>query len=212
MTPDPPSPPLIHATDCADALAAGLPIVPADACPKPKTSTADTPVPLAKILPPVLIVSFAAVILGWWVWRRLRGRNKDLSKQLLTTTNEMEATQTELVVICEVWEIDWDEVTRDNCIGQGAMGQVWQGHWRGMNVAVKVLTGVYQSDEDLRKEMDHEATMLQTLRHAHVVQFLGAGTTADGRPFIVTELMELGALTGLLMPTGGGEGGAWVVG
>ena len=87
------------------------------------------------------------------------------------------------------------------CIGEGVMGKVWKGHWRGMAVAVKVLSGVYAPVEVLKEEMDREATMLQTLRHAHVVQFLGAGTNYDSPPFIVTELMELGALTGLLYST-----------
>ena len=40
--------------------------------------------------------------------------------------------------------------------------------------------------------------MLQAVRHAHIVQFYGVGTLTDGAPFIVTELMELGALWGLL--------------
>ena len=35
---------------------------------------------------------------------------------------------------------------------------------------------------------------LQTVRHAHIVQFLGAGTLADGSPFIVTEFMDRGCL------------------
>ena len=67
-----------------------------------------------------------------------------------------------------------------------------------MTVAVKVLTAVYVESYELREEMDREATMLQTLRHAHVVQFLGAGVTDEGMPFIVTELMELGSLTSIL--------------
>ena len=40
--------------------------------------------------------------------------------------------------------------------------------------------------------------MLRTVRHAHVVQFYGMGATDEGMPFIVTELMELGSLTGIL--------------
>eukprot|EP00048_Salpingoeca_helianthica_P013389 m.200588 g.200588 ORF g.200588 m.200588 type:complete len:471 (+) comp15497_c12_seq1:120-1532(+) len=158
-------------------------------------------VPLDKILPPVLIVSALLLALGWLLWRHFRGRNKHLNEKLLSTEQEMMLTQHQLNALRKVWEIDWSEITQFNCIGSGAMGQVWRGQWRGMAVAVKMLTGVYSSLETLREELDREATMLQTLRHAHVVQFLGAGTTSDNMPFLVTELMELGALTGLLMPT-----------
>ena len=135
------------------------------------------------------------------MWRRQKHQNKDLSERLITTEQEKEHTQHQLEAIRKVWEIDWSEVQQGECIGQGAMGQVWKGHWRGMAVAVKVLTGVYAPVEELKEEMDREASMLQTLRHAHVVQFLGAGTNAENMPFVVTELMELGSLTGLLYST-----------
>ncbi len=153
---------------------------------------------LVKILPPVFVISALLVLLGVWSWRRLRRRNIHLNERLISTEHEMEETQFQLEALRKVWEIDWNEIQRGECIGQGAMGQVRRGHWRGMAVAVKVLTGVYAPGEELREEMDREATMLQTPRHAHVVQFLGAGTTDEGMPFLITELMELGSLTGLL--------------
>jgi hypothetical protein len=157
----------------------------------PAATGASSGVPLSKVLPPVLVGS-ALIALVAFVWlRRLRMHNEDLSERLLTTAHELRAYRA-------VWEIDWKEVQHGDCVGRGAMGEVFRGQWRGMAVAVKVLTGVYLPLEELREEMDREATMLQTLRHAHVVQFLGAGTNSEGMPFLITELMDLGALTGLL--------------
>jgi hypothetical protein len=198
-----------YCSACSYALQLKLPI-PAGECLTAKGEEV-TSVPLAKILPPVLILSAVAVIVGLIIWRRLRGRNRILrerlnstSERLLTTEHEMLETQGQLVALRKVWEISWSDLALEDCIGHGAMGQVWRGTWRGLPVAVKVLTGLYSSVEELREEMDHEATMLQTLRHAHVVQFHGAGMNPESLPFLVTELMELGALSGLLTDPSGG--------
>jgi serine/threonine protein kinase len=67
-----------------------------------------------------------------------------------------------------------------------------------MDVAVKNLNEAYVSLVEFRQELDKEATMLQAVRHAHIVQFHGFGTTASGCPFIVTELMEMGSLQDVL--------------
>ena len=161
-------------------------------------------VPLDEILPPALITPFVLGLIVFGVavlvrrWRRMRSSNKSLETRLLSTEQEMIETQYALEVIKKVWEISWQEMHTADTLGTGAFGKVLRGQWRGMSVAVKVLTAIYIESEELRQEMDREATMLQTLRHAHVVQFLGAGMTDEGMPFIVTELMELGSLTSIL--------------
>ncbi len=164
----------------------------------PLRASASSNVPLSRILPPVLIISAFLAVVAFYVWRRMRSRNMDLSEKLLTTEQEMMQTQSALETIRKVWEIDWDQMKLGKVLGQGAFGQVLQAEWRGMSVAVKVLTTGYMESAELKNEMDREATMLQTLRHAHVVLFLGAGVNEEGMPFIVTELMELGSLTSLL--------------
>ena len=103
-------------------------------CPPPPSSSSS--VPLSKILPPVLIITFAFIVVGLLVWRRQKRQNKDLSERLITTEQEKEHTQHQLEAIRKVWEIDWSEVQQGECIGQGAMCQVWKGYWRGMAVAV----------------------------------------------------------------------------
>eukprot|EP00048_Salpingoeca_helianthica_P013405 m.200429 g.200429 ORF g.200429 m.200429 type:complete len:1299 (+) comp15497_c7_seq3:241-4137(+) len=157
-------------------------------CPLPSSSNST---PIVPIVIPVIGGFMLLAGLALFVWRRMRRRTTALTERLLVTQQEVDRMR-------KAWEIAWEEITCDEIVGEGAMGQVWRAHWRGMAVAVKVLTGVYLPLDQLRQEMDREATMLQTLRHAHVVQFLGAGTNGEGMPFLVTELMELGALTGLL--------------
>ncbi len=98
----------------------------------------------------------------------------------------------------KTWEIGHEEIVIGEQIGRGAFGAVFRGVWRRMDVAIKTMTGAYMNEEDLQRELDNEASALQTVRHAHIVQFFGAGTLQEGTPFIVTELMELGSLTGVL--------------
>ena len=98
-----------------------------------------------------------------------------------------------------VWQIAENEVLFGECIGHGAVGEVFKGRWRGIDVAIKMVKGTQiSSSEEMEKELDHEASMLQSVRHANVVQFYGMGTMSDGTPFMVIELMELGTLTEIL--------------
>jgi LRR receptor-like serine/threonine-protein kinase FLS2 len=182
------------------AIDLNIPFPPGTCQVKVLTAASSGEVSLVKILPAVFIVTAALVVVAVLVVRHQRRQAVTLSERLLNTEQEMQVTQKELAVLRKAWEISWEELECGACVGEGAMGHVYRGSWRGMPVAVKVLTGVYAPLEGLKEEMDREATMLQTLRHAHVVQFLGAGTNKDGSPFIVTELMDLGALTGLLGP------------
>ena len=168
-------------------------------CPLPINNTSS--IPLATILVPVFIgfsVLFLAFIYGWRRFRRttskLTNTNIDLTHRLLQTENEVEKLR-------KVWQIREEEVEFMECIGRGAVGEVFKGRWRGMLVAVKKVKGAWMSSEEMEKELDHEASVLQAVRHAHVVQFFGMGAMNDGSPFMVTELMEMGTLSGILQNT-----------
>lgn len=77
-------------------------------------------------------------------------------------------------------------------IGAGAFGTVFKGVYRDRHVvAVKVLHRA--ADERRSREFVHEVTLLKSLSHRHVVQFLGACTSGP-MAMLVTEFMELGDL------------------
>jgi serine/threonine-protein kinase len=69
-------------------------------------------------------------------------------------------------------------------------------------VAVKLLQERHAHDEGIAGRFTREARLLMELRHPHVVDALGVGTLHDGRPFLVTELLE-GATLGALVRAGG---------
>jgi serine/threonine protein kinase len=70
-----------------------------------------------------------------------------------------------------------------------------------MDVAIKTAQNIWMSAEELKKELDKEASMLHNVRHAAIVTFYGAGTMPDGRPFLVSELMDQGSLWHVLRNT-----------
>ena len=93
------------------------------------------------------------------------------------------------------WELlSWD-VKVDRVIGEGAFGEIRCGRWRGTNVAIKTLKSDCANDTIALKEFDCEMSIWSRLVHPNVVQFLGVGYVAPGRPpMMVCELMEGGSL------------------
>ena len=138
------------------------------------------------------------LLIGGLAWRRWRRSHDSLNQKLLSTKEEMKAVVDEVQQYRRSWQIATTEVQLEECIGRGVVGEVFRGRWRDMAVAVKTIKGAWMSSAELEKELDHEATMLQAVRHAHVVQFFGVGALADRTPFMVVELMELGTLTSVL--------------
>jgi hypothetical protein len=80
---------------------------------------------------------------------------------------------------------------------KGTFGAVWEGMWGSQQVAIKVLKRPADDDEgaeDFRKECE----TLQTIKHPNLLVFLGAGTSADGSAYMVTEFMNGGSLRAAL--------------
>lgn len=77
-------------------------------------------------------------------------------------------------------------------IGQGGMATVWRAVHLDLNrpVAVKFLT-IHGGDPDTVKDRFlREARIAAAIRHRNVVDITDFGTTPEGRPFMVMELLE----------------------
>ena len=146
--------------------------------------------PLAAILVP-LFLGLALLSLGFLLWRRFRNKESTLTERLLIKEEEVETFR-------KAWHIPSHEITLGECIGRGAVGEVFRAKWRDISVAVKTIKGTWLSSKEIERELDNEASMLRAVRHANVVSFFGAGSLEDGTPFLVTELMELGTLARVL--------------
>jgi serine/threonine protein kinase len=121
----------------------------------------------------------------------LRHRNRRRMRRMQLSVNRLGET---LHAELEAWRIEWSEVSVFEALGQGAVGVVYRGVWRGLDVAVKVLRGEFTLSQDARGDFDGEARMLRSVKHANIVLFHGAGVVPNGAPFLVTELMEVGSL------------------
>eukprot|EP00164_Ancoracysta_twista_P004633 GFYU01006260.1.p1 GENE.GFYU01006260.1~~GFYU01006260.1.p1 ORF type:complete len:506 (+),score=160.84 GFYU01006260.1:151-1668(+) len=88
------------------------------------------------------------------------------------------------------WAIEYNTLTFSKKIGEGAIGKVYTGDWRGTPVAIKKLK-VAKLSPEARTEFYEEVAMMKALRHPNVVLFMGV--TID--PLcIVTELLDRGSL------------------
>lgn len=93
----------------------------------------------------------------------------------------------------KAWEIDYKEITVGEEVGKGSYGIVYQGRWRGGQVAIKQIREDYLTTRGL-SEFESEASVMKALRpHANVVIFFGV--TLPPNPFcIITEYLPGGSL------------------
>ena len=95
-------------------------------------SSVESSVPLAIILPTVLGSFAVLMLLGWQGWRRFRREHSTLSEKLLATEQEMEFYELEVEQYRQTWHIAASEIRLMECIGRGAVGEVFHGVWRDM--------------------------------------------------------------------------------
>ena len=87
------------------------------------------------------------------------------------------------------WIIRRDEVIiSEKVLGTGAWGKVYQGRFRGCQVAVKQIHDLILSPHN-RRLFEREMSIASRCRHPNLLQFMGA-TNDDGSPLFVTELLD----------------------
>ncbi|KAL6059632.1 U-box domain-containing protein 34, variant 2 [Balamuthia mandrillaris] len=107
------------------------------------------------------------------------------------TPTDCEATPLLSRSIGEEWTISPSDLTLGPLLGKGSYGEVRQGTWHGIDVAVKTIYNVH-FDKSRREEFTREVEILRRLHHPHIVLFLGAYAEPDF--IIMTEYMERGNL------------------
>ncbi len=77
-------------------------------------------------------------------------------------------------------------------LSKGAMGAIHRAEhvYSGQEVALKVLLDQYLSRDDLVERFEREAQAVGDLKHPHIVAYQDHGTDDEGRPFLVTELID----------------------
>jgi serine/threonine protein kinase len=96
------------------------------------------------------------------------------------------------------------------CVGQGGMGEVYEVEHRalGRRCVLKMLHRKHAARADLAEQMRLEARVLASIHHENLVEVYDLGTSEDGRPYFVMELLrgndlrrELGRLGPLAVPS-----------
>ncbi|XXQ31678.1 Protein kinase domain containing protein [Plasmodiophora brassicae] len=94
------------------------------------------------------------------------------------------------------WEIDYNQITILEKIGDGAFGEVFKGRLWGTDVAVKTIKAD-QVTESVVDDLKKEVAILSQLRHPNVVLYIGA-CTKPPNVCIVTEWCDKGSLHDVL--------------
>ena len=77
-------------------------------------------------------------------------------------------------------------------LGSGGMGDVYRARdpRLGRDVAIKVLPPAFAADANRLARFEQEARAVAALNHPNIVAIYDVGKDAEGRPYIVTELIE----------------------
>ncbi|QTF49773.1 putative serine/threonine-protein kinase/receptor [Acanthamoeba polyphaga mimivirus] len=94
------------------------------------------------------------------------------------------------------WIINYDEISIGKQIGLGSYGIVFNGKWKGVDVAVKKFVKQKLSETQLL-EFRAEMAFLSELKHSNIVTFIGA-CIKKPNICIVTEYMRMGNLRDVL--------------
>jgi serine/threonine protein kinase len=89
-------------------------------------------------------------------------------------------------------------------LGEGGMGAVYLAEHPdiGRKVAVKVLRSEFSRDEQLLGRFLNEARAANAIRHPNIIEILDSGTTDNGMPYLVMELLEGEVLAGRMRRLG----------
>jgi serine/threonine-protein kinase len=89
-------------------------------------------------------------------------------------------------------------------LGEGGMGAVYLAEHPdiGRKVAVKVLRAEFSRDEQLLGRFLNEARAANAIRHPNIIEILDSGTTDNGMPYLVMELLEGESLSARLKRLG----------
>ena len=87
-------------------------------------------------------------------------------------------------------------------LGAGGMGDVFRGrNASGNEVAVKLLSPKFQTNEEYQRRFDREARTSMRLHHPHIARSLGAGVV-QGTRYLIMELVEGPSLKGRIQDQG----------
>ncbi|KAF8642605.1 hypothetical protein HU200_067285 [Digitaria exilis] len=143
------------------------------------------------------VVSFAAVCVGWDIYRRKKNRRDVLTSWKVTPFRALDFTGHDI----------FSNIREENLIGRGGSGKVYLIHLGSKKVAgkgrdeaagrstvaVKQIGNAGKPDGSLEKEFQAEVAALGGLRHGNIIDLLCC-VSGDDTKLLVYEYMENGSL------------------
>lgn len=120
-------------------------------------------------------------------------RNSQLTQSLILNQITINSNST-------ITNIKYDEIILEEQIGSGSFSEVYRGKWMGSSVAIKriLLNSKPHDDEnDPLNDFIKETSIMATLRHPNVVQYLGTSVKIP-HLYLVTEYCEKGNVQSIL--------------
>ena len=143
---------------------------------------------------------------------QLRHENSELTNQVESLTRSLQLVTAELDKLRRKRNQEWEvepsllSVDFDDRLGVGGFGEVFQGEYRGMPVAVKRLLVQHATNVKAERTMRREFRALREQHHANIVRLVGVCSDEDSvdtndhrlGKCIVIELAERGSLRNVL--------------
>jgi ABC-type phosphate transport system substrate-binding protein len=130
-----------------------------------------------------------------FAWRKLFRKKKRyslLSDPLLANEVSLELSSNDRTRIL------YEDLTLEEQIGSGSFSEVYKGKWLGTSVAIKRMLVTKRDDSsDPIGDFVKETSIMNTMRHPNIVQYLGA-TVKSPHLYIITEFCDKGDMQTIL--------------
>ena len=132
---------------------------------------------------------------GWWIGK-IRGKVGIFPANfLIDRVTKFDYTDLKFE---RIPEIDYTELQFGDIIGVGGFNQVFQGYWKGREVAIKVARQDPDVDRNVTiKNVRQEATLFWLLEHQNIVRLLGV-CLQELKPCLIMENCRGGSLNRIL--------------
>ncbi|KAF1334684.1 Tkl protein kinase, partial [Globisporangium splendens] len=150
----------------------------------------------------VVLLLFLVVRQRWW--KSKHGAFKDEEDSIYVKTSDYDDSHGALnayllndpLIITN--RIPWKDLKVGDCINRGGFGLVFVGEYQGRKVAVKKIRSDMSSDIEQIELFLKEISLMATLVHPRIVEFIGAAWDSLRHLSAVTEFMERGDLRSVL--------------
>eukprot|EP00041_Stephanoeca_diplocostata_P037789 m.1444556 g.1444556 ORF g.1444556 m.1444556 type:complete len:571 (-) comp25106_c0_seq1:831-2543(-) len=164
-------------------------------------STGDVAAIIACVLLAFIVATYVAMQWGRTLGAKTKKYIEGREMLLMEAEGREAEARADIDRMLAAWQIPERDVVFHRVFAEGTYGEVWEGTWSNIKVAIKLIKQPIDADIDPFAAEDYrrECKTLQSIRHPSLLLFFGAGTKVQTRQsFIITEFMPKGSLRRVL--------------